>query len=124
MYLSDLRKMIGEENFDKVPECNKIYINVDDCDISVGLPKKFTYGMRAVSNLWRQHHNTFLTFSELLKEENIHTLSDGCYDIPIPKGTPVPLDECLDDWGVYLSDKLEKQLKEMGMLDYNVLNED
>ena len=102
--------MIGKENFDKVPECKKIYLDVDYNEISVGLPKSFLGGMRAVSNDWRRHHNTFLTFAKLLKDGNIHTLSDGRYDVPIAKGTPVPLDEDLSDWEVHLSKKLEEQL--------------
>ena len=59
MTLGEIRNMIGTENFDKVPECKKIYIDVDFNEISVGLPKDFLDGMRAVSNDWRAHKNTY-----------------------------------------------------------------
>ena len=110
MTLGELRQMIGEANYDKVPQYNKIYINVDYHEMSVGLHKSFTGGMRAVSNDWRSQHNIFLTFAELLKGENINTLSDGKYDVPIAKGVAMPLDEDLSDWEIFLSDRLKSQL--------------
>lgn len=110
MTLGELRSIIGEKNFGKVPYCNKIYINVDDNDISVGLPKSFLYGMRATANM-DMDIPEYLEFEQLLRDEDIYTISDGGYDVYIPKGVRVPLVEDLSDWEVYLSDKLEKEIE-------------
>ena len=110
MTLGELRSIIGEKNFGKVPYCNKIYINVDDNDISVGLPKSFLYGMRATANM-DMDIPEYLEFEQLLRDEDVYTISDGGYDVYIPKGVRVPLDEDLSDWEVYLSDKLEKEIE-------------
>ncbi|ADL36067.1 hypothetical protein bpr_II128 (plasmid) [Butyrivibrio proteoclasticus B316] len=110
--LEELREAIGEENFGKVPCNNKIYIDVDCNIISIGLPKSYLNGMRATANESTRVPE-YLTFEQLLRDEFIYTISDGEYDIYVPKGTRVPLCENLDDWEVCLSDKIENEINKL-----------
>ncbi len=115
MELLELREAIGKENYGNVPKNNKIYINVDRNEISVGFPEDYIHGMRAVCN--NGMYEDYYTFEQLLKDMSVCTISDEKYDVSIPKGTPVPLCEDLDEWDVYLSEEIERALLAQGIVE-------
>lgn len=96
MTLKELKNIFASGKYD-IPDCDEVYIDMDDNTIEVGFSEADADGMRMLAS---DDVDDYGTLEDLINDNCNYFISDGLFDIDVPEGEPTELAIDIDDFQV------------------------